>query len=237
MCISGICKEKPTLKKKAPEEWVSWIGIGLQGEVRYRVVRFPNALRNKTLPEAQRTQGSGYRVLPFRKWTCSCKTQDGGAKLPSHKYGQVKFGNTIHHFDKYRQEMCAAAVIISRSWVDAQPECITNSVSQTLLPSEIWFAKHWEIHMMCGVKKYCCKTQDLLSSRAAAARWRGGDGCSLPAAHQNGRSTISNISGNSLDLPIHVLRVVWRSVMQSCQWFAPPSCARLDCRHCTVGQV
>ena len=63
--------------------------------------------------------------------------EDGGAKLPHHKYDQVKFGNTIHHFDKYRREMCAAAVIISRSWVDAQPECITNSVSQTLLPSEI----------------------------------------------------------------------------------------------------
>ena len=45
--------------------------------------------------------------------------EDGGAKLPHHKYDQVKFGNTIHHFDKYRQEMCAAAVIISRSWVDA----------------------------------------------------------------------------------------------------------------------
>ena len=26
----------------------------------------------------------------------------------------------------------------------------------------------------------------------------------------------------------------WRSVMQSCQWFAPPSWARLDCRHCTI---
>ena len=25
----------------------------------------------------------------------------------------------------------------------------------------------------------------------------------------------------------------WRSVMQSCHWFAPPSWARLDCRHCT----
>ena len=35
-----------------------------------------------------------------------------------------------------------------------------------------------------------------LSSWAAAARWRGGDGCLLPATHQNGRSTISNVSGN-----------------------------------------
>ena len=72
-----------------------------------------------------------------------------------------------------------------------------------------------------------------LSSRAAAARWRGGDGCSFPAAHQIGRSTISNSSGNSWEHFINVLRAFWTSVMQCCQWFVPPSWARLDCRHCT----
>ena len=35
----------------------------------------------------------------------------------------------------------------------------------------------------------------------------GGEGCSLPVAHQSGRSTILNISGNSLDLFVNVLRV------------------------------
>ena len=121
--------------------------------------------------------------------------------------------------------MCAAAVIISRCWVDAHA-LVQLSVQQK------YDFQNIEKYGVLGGKKYCRKTWDLLSSRAAAARWRGGDGCSLPATHQIGRSTILNISGNSLDLPIHVLRVVWRSVMQSCQWFAPPSCGRLDCRHC-----
>ena len=42
----------------------------------------------------------------------------------------------------------------------------------------------------------------------------------------------SNISGNCWDLFINVLRAFSRYVMQCCQWFAPPSWARLDCRHC-----
>ena len=134
--------------------------------------------------------------------------------------------------------MCAAAVIISRIWVDAH--CTTwmhyNSVRQTLLPSEIWFAKHWEMHMMCGVKKYCCKTQDLLSSRAAAARWRGGDGCSLPAAHQNGRSTISNISGNSWDLSSPILRVIGNFTLQWARRSAPHLWEGLDRPHCIIFQ-
>ena len=71
-----------------------------------------------------------------------------------------------------------------------------------------------------------------LSSRAAAARWRGGDGCSFPATHQIGHRTISNISGNCWELFINVLRAFWRSLMQCCRWFTPPPWARLDCRHC-----
>ena len=74
---------------------------------------------------------------------------------------------------------------------------------------------------------------DHLSSPATAAGWRGGEGCSHPAAHQIGRSTISNSAGNSWDIFINVLKVFRRSVMQCCQWIAPPSRARLDCRHCT----
>ena len=28
----------------------------------------------------------------------------------------------------------------------------------------------------------------------------------------------------------------WRSMLQCCQWFAPPSWARLDCRHCSLSE-
>ena len=91
---------------------------------------------------------------------------------------------------------------------------------------------------LLGAKKSWCKARAaaaallLLSTPPTLGGGRGGEGCSHPATHQIGRSTISNTSGNSLDLPFNVLRVFWRSVMQCCQWFAPPSCARLDCRHC-----
>merc|ERR1712020_34543 len=59
-----------------------------------------------------------------------------------------------------------------------------------------------------------------------------GEGCSVPAAYQNGRSSISNILGNSCGLPIHVLRVVWIFLLQWGRRFAPPSWLRLDYRHC-----
>ena len=91
---------------------------------------------------------------------------------------------------------------------------------------------------LLGAKKSWCKAREaaaallLLSTPPTLGGGRGGEGCSHPATHQIGRSTISNTSGNSLDLPFNVLRVFWRSVMQCCQWFAPPSWARLDCRHC-----
>ena len=121
--------------------------------------------------------------------------------------------------------MCAAAVIISRCWVDAHA-LVQLSVQQK------YDFQNIEKYGVLGGKKYCRKTWDLLSSRAAAARWRGGDGCSLPATHQIGPSTISNISGNSWDLFINVLRVFWTLTLHWGRRFAPPSCARLDCRHC-----
>ena len=71
-----------------------------------------------------------------------------------------------------------------------------------------------------------------LSSRAAAARWRGGDGCSFPAAHQSGRSTISNISGNSWDLFINVLRVFRTFTLHWGRRSAPHLWDRLDRPHC-----
>ena len=61
-----------------------------------------------------------------------------------------------------------------------------------------------------------------------------GEGCSVPATYQNGRSSISNILGNSWGLPIHVLRVVCIFSLLWGRRFAPPSWLRLDCRHCIL---
>ena len=90
-------------------------------------------------------------------------------------------------------------------------QCITNAISLTLCPAKIWFANNLR-NMVCLEKRNAVAKHEilhllllLLSSRAAAARWRGGEGCSLPATHQIGRSTILNISGNSWDLFINVL--------------------------------
>ena len=51
------------------------------------------------------------------------------------------------------------------------------------------------------------KSWKLFSTPPTLGGGRGGEGCSLPVAHQSGRSTILNISGNSLDLFVNVLRV------------------------------
>ena len=64
-----------------------------------------------------------------------------------------------------------------------------------------------------------------------------GEGCSVPAAHQNGRSSISNILGNSWGLPVHVLRVICIFSSLWCRRLAPPSWLRLDCRHCTISNT
>ena len=103
-------------------------------------------------------------------------------------------------------------------------------------PAEIWFAQ-WEIQddfvqEILVPKKSSCSAPDQLSSWAAVARWRGGEGCSVPATHQIGRSTVSNILGNSWSLPIHTLRVVWNFSLQWCRRLSPPFWLRLDCRHC-----
>ena len=111
-----------------------------------------------------------------------------------------------------------------------QMQCIDHS------PAEIWFAQ-WEIQdefvqEILVPKKSSSSAPDQLSSWAAVARWRGGEGCSHPAAHQIGRSTVSNILGNSWDLPIHALRVIWNFALQWCRRLSPPFWLRLDCRHC-----
>ena len=129
---------------------------------------------------------------------------------------------------------------------NTEDKCVQCWLNELLIPL-FQFSVHIR-NMICteigkygllGAKKSWCKAREaaaallLVSTPPTMGGGRGGEGCSHPATHQIGRSTISNTSGNSLDLPFNVLRVFWRSVMQCCQWFAPPSCARLDCRHCT----
>ena len=64
--------------------------------------------------------------------------------------------------------------------------------------------------------------------------WRGGEGCSPPVAHQSGCSTISNISGNSLDLFVNVLRVFWILTVHWGRRSAPHLWEGLDRPHCNT---
>ena len=75
-------------------------------------------------------------------------------------------------------------------------------------------------------------SQILLSSSPASGERRGGEGCSLPATHQNGRSTISNISGNSWDLSSPILRVIGNLTLQWARRSAPHLWEGLDRPHC-----
>ena len=62
------------------------------------------------------------------------KTGSLDAKKPSYKFDEVKLGNKINHFDKYRREMCAEAVT---AIVNVLVERLAYAISQTLCPSEI----------------------------------------------------------------------------------------------------
>ena len=59
-----------------------------------------------------------------------------------------------------------------------------------------------------------------------------GQSCSLPAAYQSGRNTISNISGNCWELVINVLRVIWIFTLYWGRRFSPRLWVRLDRPHC-----
>ena len=143
----------------------------------------------------------------------------------------------IHHYDKYRwssNAVCASA----DCWQQFKPTGVVRKQMQCNdhSPAEIWFAQ-WEIQdgflqEILVPKKSSSSAPDQLSSWAAVARWRGGEGCSHPVTYQIGRSTVSNISGNSWDLPIHALRVVWNFALQWCRRLSPPFWLRLDRRHC-----
>ena len=76
------------------------------------------------------------------------------------------------------------------------------------------------------------KSWKLFSTPPTLGGGRGGEGCSLPAAHQSGRSTILNISGNSLDLFINVLRVFLILTVHWGRRSAPHLWEGLDRPHC-----
>ena len=63
------------------------------------------------------------------------------------------------------------------------------------------------------LRYFFCKVICICQNSSVAGRQPPGEvvgeGCSVPAAYQIGRSSISNILGNSWGLPIHVLRVFW----------------------------
>ena len=86
------------------------------------------------------------------------------------------------------------------------------------------------------IRYFFCKVICICQNGSVAGRQPPGEdvgeGCSVPAAHQIGCSSISNILGNSWGLPIHVLRVFWIFLLKMDRRFAPPSWLSLDRRHC-----
>ena len=78
------------------------------------------------------------------------------------------------------------------------------------------------------------KSWKLFSNPLTVRGWRGGEGCSLPVAHQSGRSTILNISGNSLDLFVNVLRVFLILTVHWGRRSAPHLWEGLDRPHCSL---
>ena len=84
----------------------------------------------------------------------------------------------------------------------------------------------------CGdPDKYWCKSW-LPFSRSRTSGRRGGDGCSLPAAHQNDRWANPNISGNSWGDGTNDLRAFRNFPPKGERRSAPPFWDRLDCTHC-----
>ena len=111
--------------------------------------------------------------------------------------------------------------------------CINSAI---LLP---WVQQKYDLpknekYCVLGGKKSDAtrKSWKLFSNPLTVRGWRGGEGCSLPVAHQSGRSTILNISGNSLDLFVNVLRVFWILTVHWGRRSAPHLWEGLDRPHC-----
>ena len=91
------------------------------------------------------------------------------------------------------------------------------------------------IQQIWMLRYFFCKVICICQNSSVAGRQPPGEdvgeGCSVPATYQIGRSSISNILGNSWGLPIHVLRVVWICSLLWGRRFATPSWLRLDRPH------
>ena len=110
---------------------------------------------------------------------------------------------------------------------------VTAQIYAKLRKSHLDFFRNW-FHISFYTQ---AASQILLSSSPTSGERRGGDGCSFPAAHQSGRSTISNISGNSWDLSSPILRVIGNFTLQWAQRSAPPFWDRLDRPHCINTEI
>ena len=65
----------------------------------------------------------------------------------------------------------------------------------------------WILDQKCSeVKGALRRRRRCLSRPPTFGGWRHGEGCLLPAAQKSDRRTFSTISGNSWDLPIHLLK-------------------------------
>ena len=137
-------------------------------------------------------------------------------------------GNSIKHCDKYRWKMCIAAVINSIKFFATLLPWVQPSVQRK------YDLQKNEKYCVLGGKKSNAtrRSWKQFSNPLTVGGWRGGEGCSLPVAHQSGRSTISNISGNSLDLFVNVLRVFWILTVHWGRRSAPHLWEGLDRPHC-----
>ena len=111
--------------------------------------------------------------------------------------------------------------------------CINSAI---LLP---WVQQKYDLpknekYCVLGGKKSDAtrKSWKLFSTPPTLGGGRGGEGCSLPVAHQSGRSTILNISGNSLDLFVNVLRFFLILTVHWGRRSAPHLWEGLDRPHC-----
>ena len=113
-------------------------------------------------------------------------------------------------------------------WVISEKRSVWESYERL---RNVYYQKNNAAHLQ---NRDALRSQPCTFAIGPGSGWPGEDveGCFVPAAHQIGRSSIQNILGNSLGLPIHVLRAIWIFSLQWCRRFAPPSWLRLHCRHC-----
>ena len=115
--------------------------------------------------------------------------------------------------------------------------CINSAILLPWVQQKCDLPKNEKYCVLGGKKSDATrKSWKLFSTPPTLGGGRGGEGCSLPAAHQSGRSTILNISGNSLDLFVNVLRVFLILTVHWGRRSAPHLWEGLDRPHCTFSR-